>query len=423
MKKSVTVVGLGYVGLPVACLCIEKGMDVYGADTDKKKISLIKNGISPIKDAYLNKEISKIKNKIKLTDDVPQAVKNSEVVIVCVPTPVDNNHIPDLKPLKEACDSVSKGIQKNSLVLIESTIFPGTIEEIIKPILKKSNVKFFLAHCPERIDPGNRKFTIKDLPRVVGGIDKESTKKAAEFYRSIIDADVLELSSVKSAEAAKIMENAFRDINIAFVNEMAKSFGKAGIDITEVIKAASTKPFSFMPHYPGAGVGGHCIAVDPYYLIAKAKQMGFNHEFLILARKINESMPSYTVELLEQELKKINKRLENAKVGVLGLAYKANVDDIRESPALKIISILKEKKADVYVYDPYLKDKSNVNSLNELLEKSDYLILVTDHKEFKDMDLGKLKEKGIKIVIDGRNCLDKEEIKKLGIAYHGIGSS
>jgi len=423
MKKSVTVVGLGYVGLPVACLCIEKGMDVYGADTDKKKISLIKKGISPIKDAYLNKEISKIKNKIKLTDDVPQAVKNSEVVIVCVPTPVDNNHIPDLKPLKEACDSVSKGIQKNSLVLIESTIFPGTIEEIIKPILKKSNVKFFLAHCPERIDPGNRKFTIKDLPRVVGGIDKESTKKAAEFYRSIIDADVLELSSVKSAEAAKIMENAFRDINIAFVNEMAKSFGKAGIDITEVIKAASTKPFSFMPHYPGAGVGGHCIAVDPYYLIAKAKQMGFNHEFLILARKINESMPSYTVELLEQELKKINKRLENAKVGVLGLAYKANVDDIRESPALKIISMLTEKKANVYAYDPYLKDNSNVDSLNELLEKSDYLILVTDHKEFKDMDIGKLKEKGIKIVIDGRNCLDKEEIKKLGIAYHGIGSS
>ena len=423
MKKSVTVVGLGYVGLPVACLCIEKGMDVYGADTDKKKISLIKKGISPIKDAYLNKEISKIKNKIKLTDDVPQAVKNSEVVIVCVPTPVDNNHIPDLKPLKEACDSVSKGIQKNSLVLIESTIFPGTIEEIIKPILKKSNVKFFLAHCPERIDPGNRKFTIKDLPRVVGGIDKESTKKAAEFYRSIIDADVLELSSVKSAEAAKIMENAFRDINIAFVNEMAKSFGKAGIDITEVIKAASTKPFSFMPHYPGAGVGGHCIAVDPYYLIAKAKQMGFNHEFLILARKINESMPSYTVELLEQELKKINKRLENAKVGVLGMAYKATVDDIRESPALKIISMLTEKKANVYAYDPYLKDNSNVDSLNELLEKSDYLILVTDHKEFKDMDIGKLKEKGIKIVIDGRNCLDKEEIKKLGIAYHGIGSS
>ncbi|MEK6869670.1 MAG: nucleotide sugar dehydrogenase, partial [Nanoarchaeota archaeon] len=300
MKKCVAVVGLGYVGLPVACLCVEKGMEVYGADTNKEKISLIKNGISPIKDAYLDKEVSRIKDKIKLTDNVPEAAKNSDIIIVCVPTPVDKNNMPDLNPLKKACSSVSKGLQKDSLVIIESTIFPGTIEDIVMPILKKSNVNFFLAHCPERIDPGNRKFTIRDLPRVVAGIDKESTKKAAEFYRSIIDAGVLELSSVKAAEATKIMENTFRDINIAFVNEMAKSFDKAGIDITEVIKAASTKPFSFMPHYPGAGVGGHCIAVDPYYLISKAKQLGFNHKFLSLARKINESMPSYTVELLEQ---------------------------------------------------------------------------------------------------------------------------
>src|SRR3989338_4900379 len=219
------------------------------------------------------------------------------------------------------------------------------------------------------------------------------------------------------------MKNILRDVNIAFVNEMAKSFDKAGIDITEAKKGASTKPFGFVPHYPGAGVGGHCIAVDPYYLISKAKQLGFNHKFLSLAREINESMPSYTVELLEQELKKINKRLENAKIGILGLAYKANVDDIRESPALKIISMLKEKKASVYVYDPYLKGKSSVNSLNGLLEKSDYLILVTDHREFKDMDLGKLKENGIKIVIDGRNCLNNAEIKNMGILNHGIGRS
>ena len=423
MKKSVAIVGLGYVGLPVACLCVEKGMQVYGADIDKEKLSMIKKGASPIKDAYLDEEVSKTKGKIKLTDNVSEAARNSEVIIVCVPTPVDKNNMPDLNPLKDACSSVSKGLQEGSLVVVESTIFPGTIEDIVMPILKKSNVNFFLAHCPERIDPGNRKFTINDLPRVVGGINKESTKKAAEFYRSIIDADVLELSSVKAAEATKIMENTFRDINIAFVNEMAKSFDKAGIDITEVIKAASTKPFSFMPHYPGAGVGGHCIAVDPYYLISKAKQLGFNHKFLLLARKINESMPPYTVELLEQELKRLNKSIKNAKIGILGLAYKANVDDIRESPALKVISILEDKKADVYVYDPYLKDKSNVNSLNELLEKSDYIILVTNHDEFKNMDLKRLKENGIKIIIDGRNCLDKEEIKKLGIAYHGIGSS
>ena len=419
--KSVAVIGLGYVGLPVACLCIEKGMDVYGADIDSKKLESIRNGISPIDDPYLNKEISKIKGKIKLTNNIADATKNSSTIIVCVPTPVDKNHLPELSALKNACADISKGIQKDALVVIESTISPGTVEEIVLPILKKSNVRFYLAHCPERIDPGNKKFTVKDLPRVVAGIDMESTKKAAEFYRSIIDADILELSSVKAAEATKIMENTFRDINIAFVNEMAKSFDKAGIDITEVIKGASTKPFGFMQHYPGAGVGGHCIAVDPYYLISKAKQLGFDHKFLSLAREINESMPSYTIDLLEQELKKIGKKLENAKVGILGVAYKANVDDTRESPALKIMGILNGKKADVYIFDPYVIKQSNVKDLNELLEKSDYIILATDHKEFKDMDLSRLKNNNINIVIDGRNCMDKEKIKSLGILYHGIG--
>src|SRR3989338_9162521 len=407
--KSVAVIGLGYVCLPVACLCIEKGMDVYGADIDKKKLESIRNGVS------------KIKGKIKLTNNIADATKNSSTIIVCVPTQVDKNHLPELSALKNACADISKGIQKDALVVIESTISPGTVEEIVLPIIKKSNVRFYLAHCPERIDPGNKKFTVKDLPRVVAGIDMESTKKIAQFYRSIIDADILELSSVKAAEATKIMENTFRDINIAFVNEMAKSFDKAGIDITEVIKGASTKPFGFMQHYPGAGVGGHCIAVDPYYLISKAKQLGFDHKFLSLAREINESMPSYTIDLLEQELKKIGKKLENAKVGILGVAYKANVDDTRESPALKIMGILNGKKADVYIFDPYVIKQSNVKDLNELLEKSDYIILATDHKEFKDMDLSRLKNNNINIVIDGRNCMDKEKIKSLGILYHGIG--
>jgi len=418
---SVAIIGLGYVGLPVTCLCVEKGMKVYGADVDKEKISLLKQGISPIDDQDLKEKVKKIKDKILLTENIEEAVKKSSIIIVCVPTPVDKDHLPDLNALKNVCQEVSKGLQKDTLVVIESTISPGTIEEIVLPLLKKSNVNFYLAHCPERIDPGNKKFTIKNLPRVVAGIDEESTRKASEFYRSLIDAEVTELSSVKAAEATKIMENTFRDINIAFVNEMAKSFDKAGIDISEVIKGASTKPFSFMPHYPGAGVGGHCIAVDPYYIISKAKQLGFNHQFLTLAREINESMPAYTVKILEQELKKLNKKIKNAKVGILGLAYKANVDDIRESPALKIMNILKEKGAELFILDPYVKEKSNVKGINELFKKSDYVILVTDHKEFKNMDLGKLKENNIKIIIDGRNCLDKDKIKSLGIVYHGIG--
>ena len=418
---NIAIVGLGYVGLPLACLCAEKGLNVYGVDVDKNKISLINQGISPIDDEELKEKIRLLKGKLNATDSFQEALKGSSVVVVCVPTPVDKNNIPDLDLLKKACESISKSLQDNTLVVIESTIYPGTVEEICFPILKRSNKKIYLAHCPERIDPGNKKFTIKNIPRVVAGINKESAKKAAEFYKSIIEANILELNSVKAAEATKIMENTFRDINIAFVNEMAMSFDMAGIDITEVIRGASTKPFAFMPHYPGAGVGGHCIAVDPYYLISKAKELGFEHRFLSLARKINEGMPHYTIQLLENELKKMNKNVKGEKIGVLGLSYKANVDDTRESPSIEIIRILKEKNAEVYAFDPYSKNGSNAKDLNDLLRKSNHIILATDHNEFKNMDLNKLKENRIKIVIDGRNCLDKEKIKSMGILYHGIG--
>ena len=264
MSKSVTIVGLGYVGLPLACLCAEKGHKVYGFDIDKNKIDSINNGLSPIEDEILSEKLKNLKGKIRATSNPSECISNSDVVIVCVPTPVDRNYIPDLTALMESCSTVSKHIKQGTLLVIESTIYPGTVEEIIVPILEKQKFNIqknniFVVHCPERIDPGNKKWTIEMLPRVIGGVTKEATKKAAEFYRSVIDANVLELSSVKAAEATKIMENTFRDVNIAFVNEMAQSFDKAGIDILEVIRGASTKPFAFMPHYPGAGVGGHCF--------------------------------------------------------------------------------------------------------------------------------------------------------------------
>ena len=424
----ITIVGLGYVGLPLACLCAEKGFKVFGLDIDKNKADLINKNQSPIDDEYIINKLKNLQNKIHATANVNECIPVSDVVIVCVPTPIDRNNSPDLTALMESISTISKHIKQNNLLIIESTIYPGTIEEVIVPILKKQRFDaykndVFIAHCPERIDPGNKKWTIENLPRVIGGVTKEATKKAAEFYRSIIEAEIVELSSVKSAEATKIMENTFRDVNIAFVNEMAKSFDKAGIDITEVIKGASTKPFAFMPHYPGAGVGGHCIPIDPYYLIEKAKQIGFNHQFLSLAREINNSMPTYTVKLLENELKKLKKSIKGAKVGVLGLAYKANVDDTRESPAFEVINILKTKGAEVFIFDPHAKKGSNVNDLDELLQKSDYIILVTDHYEFKNMDLNKLKKYKILVIIDGRNCLDKEKIKQMGILYHGIGRS
>ena len=426
--KTITIVGLGYVGLPLACLCAEKGLKVYGLDVDKNRVELINKGTSPIEDEYLISKLKNLKENIHATSDASECIPNSEAVIVCVPTPIDRNNSPDLTTLMESAAAISKCIKQNALLVIESTIYPGTVEEIVIPILKKQKFDaykndIFVAHCPERIDPGNKKWTIENLPRVVGGITKEAAKKASEFYRRIIQADILELSSIKAAEATKIMENTFRDINIAFVNEMAQSFDRAGIDITEVIKGASTKPFAFMPHYPGAGVGGHCIPVDPYYLIEKAQQIGFNHKFLRLAREINNNMPHYTIELLENELKKLKKPIKGAKVGVLGLAYKANVDDIRESPSFEIINILKAKNADVFVFDPHVMRGSSVKDLDELLNKSDYIILATDHREFRNMDLNNLKKHKILAVIDGRNCLDKEKIKSMGILYHGIGRS
>lgn len=424
--SKITIVGLGYVGLPLACLCAEKGHKVYGLDVDKNRVDSVNRNESPIEDEYAANKLKSLKNKIHATTEPKECIPASDVVIVCVPTPVDRNNSPDLTAVMNAASTISKCIRQGSLLVIESTIYPGTIEEIVLPILQKQKFNAYkndllVAHCPERIDPGNKKWTIEILPRVVGGVTKEATKHAAEFYRGILNSEVLELSSVKAAEATKIMENTFRDVNIAFVNEMAQSFDKAGIDILEVIKGASTKPFAFMPHYPGAGVGGHCISVDPYYLIEKAKQLGFDHRFLILAREINNNMPHYAVELLENELKKLNKPIKGAKVGVLGVAYKGNVDDTRESPAHEVINRLKTKGADVFIFDPHVAKESNVKDLDELLNKSDYVVLVTDHREFKSMDLEKLKKHKILAVIDGRNCLDREKIKSMGILYHGIG--
>jgi nucleotide sugar dehydrogenase len=293
----------------------------------------------------------------------------------------------------------------------------------MQPILEstglKAGVDFYLSHCPERIDPGNKKWVVEKIPRVVGGINDASTKKTAEFYRTIIENTVTEVKGSKEAEATKIMENTFRDVNIAFVNEMAKSFDKAGIDILEVIRGASTKPFGFMPHFPGCGVGGHCIAVDPYYLIDNAKNYGFDHEFLSLARKINNSMPEFTVNLLVEELNKLGKSVKGTKIGILGLAYKGNVDDTRESPAFEIIHLLKKLGANIFIFDPYLKEKSDAKSLSELFDKVECIVVASDHNEFKSIKASDLKS--IKLVIDGRNCMDKESIKNAGIVYKGIG--
>lgn len=421
-KGIVTIIGLGYVGLPLACLCSEKGYKVYGIGKDRKKINLINKNVSPLQDKEIEEWLKKVKIEAGISFDI---VKRSDIIVICVPTPVDEQYNPDLGPVKSATEGIRKNMKRGQLIIMESTINPGVCEEVMLPILEKSGLKagkdFDLAHCPERINPGDSKWNVRNIPRCVGALSKKGLDKSVKFYKSILEGSVIPMKSIKEAEATKIIENSFRDVNIAFVNELAKSFEKLGIDLFNVIKGASTKPFAFMPHWPGVGVGGHCIPVDPYYLIERAKMSGFDHKFLKLAREINNSMPAYAVNLLVKILNHLGKALKTTRVGVLGLSYKPDVGDIRESPSLKVLKHLKDLEANVEIYDPYFLEKSTTKNLDELLKKCQVIILVTNHNEFIDMDLAKLKKYGIKVVIDGRNCLNKEKIIKLGIIYKGIG--
>lgn len=419
-KNSVSIIGLGHVGLTLSVLVSKRGYKVSGVDVDENKVKLINSGKSPIKDKYI---LDNIKYKINATTDF-SVVSHSKFIIVCVQTPIQKNNTPDLKPLKSALNSISKYLNNKQIVIIESTVAPRTCREIAKPILEQSGFKvgkdIYLAHCPERIDPGNKKWTIEKISRVIGAISNKGLEKATIFYESIIDAQIIKLSSIEAAEATKIVENTFRDINIAFVNELAKSFDKLEIDVLEVIEGASTKPFAFMPHYPGCGVGGHCISIDPYYLIEKAKSKGFEHRFLELARSINKSMPEYTILRTIEGLNEIGRSIKDTKITVLGISYKPNINDMRESPSLEIIPKLKNMGAELKIYDPYVRNLSTVNNLDDALD-SECIVLVTAHDEFKKMDIKKLKQSGVKVIIDGRNCLDKNKIKNNGIIYKGIG--
>ena len=421
-EKTVCVVGLGYVGLPLAMRSIERGYDVIGFDLDEKKNKLVSQGKNPIEEEFLDRYFREF--KLRATNDAKE-IKKADIVLVCVPTPVDEKFFPDLRPVKGAMEMVAKNLKKGALVVLESTVNPGVSEEVVAPIFKELGHKIgkdvFLAHCPERINPGDNKWNVTNIPRVVGSFDAKGLGMAKEFYESIVDADIRPMKSIREAEAVKIVENSFRDINIAFVNELARSFDKLDIDVKDVIQGASTKPFAFMAHFPSCGVGGHCIPVDPYYLIERAKESGFDHKFLRIAREINNSMPEYTVEKLQDALNEIKLPMKGTKVGLLGISYKANVDDVRESPSLKIIELLESYGCDFEVFDPHILDKSTVKNLETLLRKSRALILATNHDEFLEIDGEMLKKFGVKVIVDGKNCLDKQKIKKSGIIYKGIG--
>ncbi len=426
--KTVAVVGLGYVGLPLALLASEKGWNVTGIDISEEKIELINKQESPLEDEKISADLKAY--PITATTSF-EAAASVQVIVVAVPTPVTEDNEPDLQPLISSIESLLPHLQPGQLLSIESTINPGVMENVVIPILQKrsdiweeSTLKLHLVHCPERINPGDTKWTIRNIARVIGGLTVEAAEQGKAFYESILEADVKLMQSLTEAEAVKILENTFRDVNIAFVNEMAKSFDRLGIDIKHVIEGAATKPFSFMAHYPGNGVGGHCISVDPYYMIARAKEVGFDHEFLQLARDINNSMPEYTIQLMEHGLAKLNLKPQDVTVALLGLAYKKNIDDIRESPALEIRTLLEERGYSIRVFDPHVASQSTVQSLEEALTDVQVVMLATDHKEFTEaLNPAFLKEHNIQLVIDGKNALNKDEMQKADIIYYGIGRS
>ncbi|MGE5327858.1 MAG: nucleotide sugar dehydrogenase, partial [Thiobacillus sp.] len=319
-------------------------------------------------------------------------------------------------------------LKEGSLVVIESTINPGVCDEIVIPLLeeksgKKVGIDILLAHCPERINPGDPLYNVSNINRVVGANSDKELDVAVRLYQQLIDAEIKPMATIKEVEAVKVIENSFRDINIAFVNELAMSFHKLGINLENVIDGASTKPFSFMPHRPGCGVGGHCIPVDPYYLIEYAHGYGFEHDFLRLARTINESMPQYTVDLVAEVLNKLGKSLKNTKVTLLGLAYKPNVKDSRESPATTIRRLLEKAGVELSVYDPYLKEESTVSTLEEALDGATVLVIATGHSEFKNIADLPLDKYGTKAIVDGRNLLkySTNKISETGVIYQGIG--
>lgn len=423
--KNIAVIGLGYVGLPLALLAEQKGFDVIGIDLSKEKLDRLKAKKPIIDDDQANRLLEK--TNIIFTDDFNK-IQEADAAIICVPTPVDKNKNPDISLVENAAVTAAKNLREGRLLIIESTINPGVCDEIIIPAIEESTPYVIgktlsLAHCPERINPGDDKWHVGNIPRVVGANSDAALDIVHRFYSKLVDADIKKMGSIKEAEACKVVENSFRDVNIAFVNELAMSFDKLGINVKNVIDGAATKPFAFMAHYPGIGVGGHCIPVDPYYLIEYARGKGFDHHFLTLARSINESMPDFAIDLLQKSLiEKTGKNLKGSSVAVLGISYKPNVVDDRESPAYTIINILKERGALVTTFDPHMPDKSSVETLAEAIGNKDAVILVTAHKEFMSMDIDSLD--GLSVFIDGRNALNKVrgEFVKNNIEYIGIGT-
>ena len=392
------VVGLGYVGLPLAVEASIQGLSVIGYDINSERVEMINNGISPIEDIS-NDELSNALEKFFSTLD-GKLLSKCQNIVISVPTPL-TDYQPDLSYVISAAKTVGNNLVKNQVVILESTTYPGTTIEVLIPNLEstsklKAGEDFFVGYSPERIDPGNKVWKFKNTPKVISGINDISTDKIQSFYESIIETTVL-VKGTKEAEMVKLLENTYRHVNIALINELAMLCKMLDIDIWEVVNAAKTKPFGFESFKPGPGVGGHCIPVDPEYLSFKTRQIGKPVRFVELAQEINNSMPAYVVGQISEILNKNGKLLNNSKILLMGVAYKKDISDMRESPAIDVTELLLEKKVDVSYFDPFVKEFSvfgkKINKEDEInsFDNYDMLLVLTPHSNFSDIDFSKLK--------------------------------
>ncbi len=406
----VAVIGLGYVGLPLATAFARKGFHVIGFDVDSEKVSALTDGRSYVLDVPSDTVAEVVgSGAFEPTSDA-QALRGADAIVICVPTPFTVDRAPDLSYIESAAKTIASVLEPPCLIVLESTSYPGTTEELLVPILESSGRKlhedFEVAFSPERVDPGNKRYHIENTPKVVGGLGNRAGDLACALYGSVVDK-VVRVDSPRDAEMAKLIENTFRQVNIALVNELALIAKRLGVNIWKAIEAAASKPFGYMPFYPGPGVGGHCIPIDPHYLAWKARELGCEISFIELAERINQSMPIHVVRLTEEAVAMSGKKLAEAKVLILGVSYKRDIDDLRESPALAIIEQLQKEGAEISYHDPYVPvyrrgniELKSVDLTPDTIESADCVLLVTDHSII-DKDLV---ARHAKAIVDTRNA-------------------
>jgi UDP-N-acetyl-D-glucosamine dehydrogenase len=418
-KSTIGIVGMGYVGLPLILRYAEVGYNVVGFDTDQSKVKKLEKGQSYIKTIPSKKIKKAMSNKFFVTTDFSK-IKTCDAIIVCVPTPLNKNREPDMSFIINTLENLFKYLSKGQVLSLESTTYPGTTAEVILPFIKKKKFivgrDFFLVYSPEREDPGNPIFSTEKIPKVISGYTKSCLKVAEALYNQIV-IQTVPVSSTQTAELTKLLENIHRAVNIGLVNEMKIIADAMGIDIHEVINTASTKPFGFTPYYPGPGLGGHCVPIDPFYLVWKAREFDVQSRFIELAGEVNTSMPNWVVKKVSDALNKKNKSLSKSKILLLGVAYKKNVDDMRESPSIKLINLLTSNGAKVDYSDPFVPDIKNLRSTNlklksktlspSLIKKYDLILIATNHDVFNY----KMIEKNSKMIIDTRGIYSKKSKK------------